>query len=53
MRVATVGYVAAAGPLLVLPVLGGGDTLEDATVSFLLAQALVAKRSLFFGVDVA
>ena len=27
----TVGYVAAPGPLLVPPVLGGGDTLHDAT----------------------
>ena len=37
----TVGYVADPKPLLVPPVLGGGDTLDDATVSFLLAQALL------------
>ena len=43
---ATVGYVAAAGPLLVPPVLGGGDTLDDATVSFLLAQSLLARQEL-------
>ena len=43
---ATVGYVAAAGPLLVPPVLGGGDTLDDATVSFLLAQSLLERQEL-------
>ena len=42
----TVGYVAAPGPLLVPPVLGGGDTLDDATVSFLLAQALLERQEL-------
>ena len=46
MRAATVGYVAAAGPLLVPPVLGGGDTLDDATVSFLLAQSLLERQEL-------
>ena len=40
VRAATVGYVAAAGPLLVPPVLGGGDTLDDATVSLLERQEL-------------
>ena len=39
----TVGYVAAPEPLLVPPVLGGGDTLDDATVSFLLAQSLLER----------
>ena len=43
---AMVGYVAAAGPLLVPPVLGGGDTLDDATVSFLLAQSLLERQEL-------
>ena len=42
----TVGYVTAPGPLLVPPVLGGGDTLDDATVSFLLAQALLERQEL-------
>ena len=42
----TVGYVTAPGPLLVPPVLGGGDTLDDATVSFLLAQALLKRQEL-------
>ena len=28
------------------PVLGGGDTLDDATVSFLLAQALLERQEL-------
>ena len=46
VRAATVGYVAAAGPLLVPPVLGGGDTLDDATVSFLLAQSLLERQEL-------
>ena len=46
VRAATVGYVAAAAPLLMLPVLGGGDTLDDATVSFLLAQALLERQEL-------
>ena len=35
-----------AGPLLVPPVLGGGDTLDDATVSFLLAQSLLEHQEL-------
>ena len=42
----TVGYVALPGPLLVPPVLGGGDTLDDATVSFLVAQALLERQEL-------
>ena len=42
----TVGYVTAPGPLLVPPVLSGGDTLDDATVSFLLAQSLVERQEL-------
>ena len=50
---ATVGYVAAAGPLLVPPVLGGGDTLDDATVSFLLAQSLLERQELQEMVTVA
>ena len=44
VRVATVGHVVAAGPLLVPPVLGGGDTLDDAPVSFLLAQSLLERQ---------
>ena len=36
----------APGPLLVPPVLGGGDTLDDATVSFLLAQSLLERQDL-------
>ena len=40
---ATVGYVAAPVTLFVPPVLGGGDTLDDATVSFLLAQSLLER----------
>ena len=43
---ATVGYVAAPEPLFVPPVLGGGDTLDDATVSFLLAQSLLERQEL-------
>ena len=43
---ATVGNVAAEEPLLVPPVLGGGDTLDDPTVSFLLAQSLVERQEL-------
>ena len=46
VRAATVGCVAAAGPLLVPPVLGGGDTLDDATISFLLAQSLLERQEL-------
>ena len=34
VRAATVGHVAAAGPLLAQPVLGGGDTLDAAAVQF-------------------
>ena len=41
---ATVGYVAAAGPLLVPPVLGGGDTLDDAH-RLVLTGAVVARAS--------
>ena len=33
-------------PVLVLPVLGGVDTLDDATVSFLLAQSLLERQKL-------
>ena len=41
---ATVGYVAAAVPLLAQPVLGGGDTLDAAAVQFILAQTLLQRR---------
>ena len=41
VRAATVGYVAAAAPLLAQPVLVGGDTLDTAVVQFLLAQTLL------------
>ena len=38
---ATVGYVAAAAPLLAQPVLRGGDTLDKTAVQFLLVQTLL------------
>ena len=41
---ATVGYVAAPVPLLVPPVLGGGDTMDAAAVQFLLAQSLLQRQ---------
>ena len=44
VRAATVGYVAAAVPLLAQPVLGGGDTLDAAAEQFLLAQSLLQKE---------
>ena len=37
---ATVGYVAAAGPLLVVPSLAGGDSVDVTTAKFLLRNAL-------------
>ena len=40
----TVGYVAAAVPLLAQPVLGGGDTLDTAAVQHLLAQTLLQRQ---------
>ena len=40
----TVGYVAAPVPLLVQPVLGGGNTLDAAAVQFLLAQSLLQRQ---------
>ena len=44
VRAATVGYVAAAAPLLAQPVLGSGDTLDAAAVQFLLAQTLLQRQ---------
>ena len=40
----TVGFVAAAAPLLAQPVLGGVDTLDTAAVQFLLAQSLLERK---------
>ena len=44
VRAATVGYVAAAGPLLVVASLAGGDEVDATTVSYLLKDALVKKK---------
>ena len=41
---ATVGYVAAAGPLLVVPSLAGGDSVDGTAVWFLLKQTLALKK---------
>ena len=40
---ATVGYVAAAGPLLVVPSLAGGDSVDGTALRFLLKQTLPLK----------
>ena len=39
----TVGFVAAAAPLLAQRVLGGVDTLDTAALQFLLAQTLLER----------
>ena len=41
---ATVGYVAAAGPLLVVPSLAGGDSVDGTALRFLLKQTLALQK---------
>ena len=44
VRAATVGYVAAAGPLLVVPSLAGGDSVDGTALRFLLKQTLALQK---------
>ena len=44
LEAATVGYVAAGAPLLVVASLAGGDDVDATTVSFLLRKTLVLKE---------
>ena len=44
LEAATVGYVAASTPLLVVASLAGGDDVDATTVSYLLSVALAKKK---------
>ena len=44
VRAATVGHVAALGPLLVVPTLYGEDSVDGTTVSFLLTENLKLQK---------